>query len=152
MLAASGWRNLSQDTRKLPAVALFFLGESLVWGTYGPYMSHAFRIGVYVFHIAGAGFFHYLGSYAFGRERTGDRWLGVAPIVAANLAIIALGWAVSGGVSSAPIRLVFTPVLGVSWFTLWVAFHQGASDLLPVWKRISKARNERMLSPHPVSR
>jgi hypothetical protein len=152
MLAAGGWRNLSQDTRKLPAIAFFFLGESLVWGTYGPYMSPAFRVGVYVFHVAGASFFHYLGSYAFGRERTGDRWLAIAPIVAVNLAIIALGWFVSGGASKSPIRLALTPVLGVSWFTLWVAFHQAASDLLPVWKRMGKASAEKALSSIPVSR
>jgi len=35
MLAAGGWRTLSGETHRLPAVARFFLGESLVWGTYG---------------------------------------------------------------------------------------------------------------------
>jgi hypothetical protein len=135
MLAAGGWRQLEEGSHKLPAVALFFLGESLLWGTYGPYMTPAFRIGVYVFHVAGASFFHYLGSYAFGRERTGDRWLGPGPIVAVNLGMILLGCAVAAGWPSQWVGTALSPVLGISWFTLWVCLHQAASDLLPVWKR-----------------
>jgi hypothetical protein len=135
MLAAGGWKRLAQGEQKLPAVALFFLGESLVWGTYGPYMTPAFRVGVYVFHVAGASFFHYLGSYFFGWERTRDRWLRVVPILAVNLGIICLGWAVAAGWPAPWISTVLTPVLGVGWFTLWVALHLAASDLLPVWKR-----------------
>lgn len=134
-LAAGGWRQLAQGQQKLPAVALFFLGESLVWGTYGPYMTPAFRVGVYVFHVAGASFFHYLGSYFFGWERTRDRWLRAVPILAVNLGIIFLGCAVAAGWPAPWISTVLTPVLGIGWFTLWVALHLAASDLLPVWKR-----------------
>lgn len=134
MLAAGGWRQLAQGAQKLPLVALFFLGESLVWGTYGPYMTPAFRVGVYVFHVAGASFFHYLGSYFFGRERTADRWLRPGPIVAVNLLIICLGCAVAAGWPVPWVRVALTPVLGIGWFTVWVALHLAASDLLPVWK------------------
>lgn len=140
MLAAGGWRHLSRETHKLPAVALFFLGESLVWGTYGPYMTPAFRIGVYVFHVAGASFFHYLGSYAYGRERTGDRWLGIAPVILTNLALIFVGWAVAAGWPFAAVRWILAPVFGIGWFTLWVALHLAGSDLLPAWKRTATSR------------
>lgn len=138
MLAAGGWRQLVAGTRKLPVVALFFLGESLVWGTYGPYMTPAFRIGVYVFHVAGASFFHYIGSYAFGRSRGADRWLGIAPIVLVNAVVIALGCAVAANRPNAFLSTALIPVFGLSWFTLWVALHLAASDLLPVWKRLGK--------------
>ncbi len=140
MLVSGGWRQLVAGTHKLPAVALFFLGEALVWGTYGPYMTSAFRIGIYVFHVAGASFFHYIGSYAFGRARGADRWLGVAPIVLVNVVIIALGSAVAASRPSALLSRPLTPVFGLSWFTLWVALHLAASDLLPVWKRLATAR------------
>jgi hypothetical protein len=135
MLAFGSWRQLAQGSRKLPLVAFFFLGESLVWGTYGPYMTPGFRTGVYVFHVAGASFVHYLGSYAYGRERTGDRWLGWGPVVSCNLLLILLGSIAASGRMLLWLGFLLTPVLGVGWFTLWVALHLAASDLLPVWKR-----------------
>lgn len=140
MLATGGWKSLFEGSQGLPAVALFFLGESLVWGTYGPYMTPAFRIGVYVFHVAGASFFHYLGSYAYGRERTGDRGLGLDRIAAVNLALVFLGWSVGAGWPSTHFSTALTPVLGIGWFTLWVALHQAASDLLPWWRRTAQSR------------
>jgi len=140
MLIIGGWRQLAKGENKLPAVALFFLGESKVWGTYGAYMTPAFRNGVYVFHVAGASFFHYLGSHAYGRERTHDRWLGIAPILAVNVVLVTLGWAVAAGRPEELLSLVLTPVLGVGWFTLWVAVHLAASDILPVWKQIASSR------------
>lgn len=141
VLAAGGWRQLISGSQKLPVVALFFLGEALVWGTYGAYMHPAFRIGVYVFHVAGASFFHYIGSYAWGRSRAnaGDRLLDIGPILLVNLAIIGLGWATGAGWPVPAVRWVLTPVLGVGWFTLWVALHLAASDLLPVWRRRAAA-------------
>ena len=135
VLALDGWRQLFRGGQKMPLIALFFLGEALVWGTYGAYMTPAFRVGVYVFHVAGASFFHYMGSYAFGRERTGDKWLGIWPILLVNLGVGMLGWAVAAGWPVPAVRLALTPVLGVGWFTLWVALHLAASDLLPVWRR-----------------
>jgi hypothetical protein len=136
MLLSGGWRQLAQGDRKLPVISFFFLGESLVWGTYGPYMTPAFRIGVYVFHVAGASFFHYLGSYAYGYERTGDRWLRLGPVTFTNLVLIFLGSTVARNAWTATwFRDLFSPVLGISWFTVWVALHLAASDLLPLWKR-----------------
>ena len=143
VLALDGWRQLFRGGQKLPLIALFFLGEALVWGTYGAYMTPAFRTGVYVFHVAGASFFHYMGSYAYGRERTGDRWMGIGPVLAVNLGVIALGWAVAADWSAPAaqtVRWALTPVLGVEWFTLWVALHLAASDLLPVWRRRATQR------------
>jgi hypothetical protein len=135
MLATGGWWKLVHMSQKLPVVAFFFLGESLVWGTYGPYMTPAFRTGVYVFHVAGASFFHYLGSYAYGYARTRDRWLRPLPVIAVNLCLIGLGASVAAGWPVPQVRFVLTPMLGIGWFTLWVALHQAASDLLPLWKR-----------------
>jgi hypothetical protein len=102
-------------------------------------MTPAFRIGVYVFHVAGASFFHYLGSYAYGRERTGDRGLGLDRIAAVNLALVFLGWSVGAGWPSTHFSAALTPVLGIGWFTLWVALHQAASDLLPWWRRAAQS-------------
>lgn len=139
-LLLNSWTQLKHGPPGLPVLSLFLLGESLVWGTYGPYMTPAFRVGVYVFHIAGASFFHYLGSYIYGRERTADRLLNFVPVVAINLVVILLGSIVAAGQPSPIFRAILSPVLGIDWFTLWVALHLAASDLLPVWKRI-EARN-----------
>jgi hypothetical protein len=132
ILFTGGWQRLTQASSFLPALALFFDGEAFVWGTYGPYMHPAFRIGVYVFHVAGASFFHYLGSYAFGNAHSGkDRWLRPAWIVLVNVAIIAICCVAAWR----PEVHVLSPILGLQWFTLWVAAHLAASDLLPIWKR-----------------
>jgi hypothetical protein len=131
ILCFGGWKALSSGNARFTVLALFFLGECLVWGTYGRYMTPAFRVGVYVFHIAAASYFHYLGSYFFGRARTGDPLLRPAAVVGVNLAVIVLGWA-SGFV------IWFnwlTPLLGLEWFTLWVAMHLIASDLFPRLRR-----------------
>jgi hypothetical protein len=50
-----------------------------------------------------------------------------------------LGWAVAAGWPVPAVQLALTPVLGVGWFTLWVALHLTASDLLPVWRRRAAA-------------
>jgi hypothetical protein len=142
VLALGGWRELFHGEQKLALIALFFLGESLVWGTYGAYMTPAFRTGVYVFHVAGASFFHYMGSYAFGRYRTRDRLLAIGPILVVNLVVIVLGWVVAAAWSNPANQVVqwaLTPVLGIGWFTLWVALHLAASDLLPMWRKRAKA-------------
>jgi hypothetical protein len=131
-LITGGWRSLAQGSSFLPALALFFIGEAFVWGTYGPYMHPAFRIGIYVFHVAGASFFHYLGSYAYGESHShGDPLLRPLSVLGVNLAIIWICWAA--------VRLPqlnwLSPIVGLEWFTLWVAAHLAASDLLPFWKR-----------------
>jgi len=135
ILLTGGWRRLAEGSSFLPALALFFDGEAFVWGTYGPYMHPMFRIGVYVFHVAGASFFHYLGSYAYGHARSKrDRWLRPVQVAALNLAIIAICCAAVW----LPRLHALTPVLGLEWFTLWVAAHLAASDLLPVWKKLAR--------------
>jgi hypothetical protein len=133
VLALGGWKALSSGNARFTVLALFLLGECLVWGAYGHYMTPAFRVGVYVFHIAAASYFHYLGSYFFGRARTGDPLLHPAAIVGVNLAFITLGWA-SG--FFAWLRWL-TPLLGIEWFTLWVAIHLIASDLFPRLRRMA---------------
>jgi hypothetical protein len=133
-LLTGGWRHLSQGTSFLPAVALFFAGEAFVWGAYEPYMHPAFRVGVYVFHVAGASFFHYLGSYAYGQNSSSsDRWLRIGAITAVNLAIIGI----CSAIAWTPALHRLLPLFGLEWFTLWVAAHLAASDLLPIWKRRS---------------
>jgi hypothetical protein len=135
ILLTGGWRRLAQGTSFLPALALFFDGEAFVWGTYGQYMHPMFRIGVYVFHVAGASFFHYLGSYAYGHARNSrDRWLRPLWVAALNLAIIAICCAAAWLPRLHPL----SPLLGLEWFTLWVAAHLAASDLLPVWKKLGQ--------------
>jgi len=135
ILFTGGGQRLAQGSSFLPALALFFDGEAFVWGTYGPYMHPAFRIGVYVFHVAGASFFHYLGSYAYGHARSGrDRWLRPVRVATLNLIIIA----VCSAAAWLPALRWLSPMLGLGWFTLWVAAHLAASELLPVWKRFGK--------------
>jgi FtsH-binding integral membrane protein len=142
VFATGGWTQLFRGGQKLPLIALFFLGEALVWGTYGPYMTPAFRTGVYVFHVAGASFFHYMGSYAYGSERTHDPLLSIGPILFVNLCVIALGWAESTNwpVSAIqPVQWALAPILGIGWFTLWVALHLAASELMPMWRNRAQA-------------
>jgi hypothetical protein len=137
ILLTGGWRRLAQGSSFLPTLALFFDGEAFVWGTYGQYMHPMFRIGIYVFHVAGASFFHYFGSYAYGHARSSrDRWLRPVQVAALNLAIIAICCAAAW----LPSLRVLSPLLGLEWFTLWVAAHLAASDLLPVWKKLGRPR------------
>lgn len=132
MLALGGWRMLASGSVRLPLLALFLLGESLVWASYSP--SEAFRVGVYIFHIAAAGFYHYLTSYFFaesGSARQQDAMLAPLAILTTN------GIIITAGVATAWLAALhwLRPVLDVEWFTLWVALHLAASDLMPWWKR-----------------
>lgn len=135
-LIGGDWKALAAGNVRLPLLTLFFLGETLIWSAYNPYMTPAFRVGVYVLHIAAASFFHYLGSYFFAQrgERTAPM---VRPlnIVALNVFFLALGCAIGRWNILWPLRYV----LGPEWFTLWVALHLAASDLLPWWKRHKRA-------------
>jgi hypothetical protein len=128
VLVFGGWKALTSSNARFTMLALFFLGECLVWGTYGRYMTPAFRVGVYVFHIAAASYFHYMGSYFFGQSRGQDGWLRPWMIITVNLVVIGLGYA-SGFV---PSLHWLTPLLGIEWFTLWVALHLAMSDLFPL--------------------
>jgi hypothetical protein len=131
-LLMGDWKALATDDFKLPLLTLFLLGETLVWTAYGPYMTPAFRVGVYVFHIAAASFFHYLGSYFYANSASpGRRILSGAGIALVNLTFLLVGLAVSNIAALHPFSVVFAP----EWFTLWVALHLAASDLMPWWKR-----------------
>jgi hypothetical protein len=129
LLIAGDWSALADGEARLPVLTLFLLGETLVWTTYGRYMSSAFRVGIYVFHVAGASFFHYLSSYfyACGRNRLTHPMV----IVGVNAVFLGAGYTVAHG-NAAGWASVW---LGPEWFTLWVAIHLVGSDLLPWWKR-----------------
>jgi len=133
VLGLGGWRNLVTGNVRSPLLALFFIGEGLVWGTFSHYGGPMFLTGVYVFHIAAGSYFHYLGSYFVAHSRAGsrDRLLNPFAIVAVNVLVIALGFAVA--------HYAFwgwlSPVLGVQWFSLWVGVHLVSSDLFPLVKR-----------------
>ena len=92
LLLAGDWKVLAEGQVRLPVLTLFLLGETLVWTAYGKYMSPAFRVGVYVFHVAGASFFHYLSSYFYAAGR--GRLMRPGAIVAVNVALLCAGYAV----------------------------------------------------------
>jgi hypothetical protein len=84
-----GWKELTSGQSLIPLLTFFFLGETLLWAGYNPYMTPAFRVGVYVIHIAAASFFHYLGSYFYAPQNR--RFIHPAIIVGINISIIAIG-------------------------------------------------------------
>jgi hypothetical protein len=136
ILVAGGWRLLASGEVRLPLLTLFLLGETLVWCSYSPYMSEAFRVGIYIFHIGAASFYHYLTAYFYaesGNVPRKDYLLRPISILAINVAIISAGTAVAW----LPALRWLRPVLGVEWFTLWVALHLVASDFFPYWKQRS---------------
>lgn len=133
ILFFGGWKNLTSGNLTGPLLSLFFVGEALVWGTVGRYASPTFMAGVYVFHIAAGSYFHYLGSYFVANARQGerDKLLRPGAVVLINLAVVGLG------VLSAwlPALAWLRPILGIEWFSLWVALHLVTSDLFPLFKR-----------------
>lgn len=140
ILVGGAWRLLASGDVLLSLLTLFLLGETMVWASYGPYMSEMFRIGVYIFHIAAASFYHYLTAYFFAESHSAsrnNRMLRPLSILCVNVAVIALGLAAAW----LPTLRWLRPLFGLEWFTLWVAFHLAASDLQPFWKkRFSTAR------------
>ncbi|QNI36437.1 hypothetical protein [Edaphobacter albus] len=134
ILSMGGWRLLASNEVRLPLLTLFLLGETMVWASYSPYMSDSFRVGVYIFHIAAASFYHYLTAYFYAESanaKNADFMLSPASIILTNLFIILIGLSVAW----LPDVRWLRPVFGLEWFTLWVALHLAASDLLPWWKR-----------------
>ena len=136
VLVFGGWRNLTTGDARGPLLSLFFVGEALVWGAFRQYGGQMFFTGVYVFHVAAGSYFHYFGSYfvASARTRTKDKLLTFQSILAINVVIIALGYLV---VHQEWLPWL-SPILGVQWFTLWVAVHLVTSDLFPSiksWRR-----------------
>jgi hypothetical protein len=134
--AMGGGRHLAEGELLMPLLTFFLLGETLLWTGYSPYMSPAFRVGLYIVHIAAASFFHYLSSYFFA-QRGAKTPVSLRPwvILTVNAGFLALGCAAARLPALAPLRFAISP----EWFTLWVALHLAASDLLPWWKR--KASN-----------
>ncbi len=127
-----GWRSLTGGETLLPVVALFLIGEALVWATYAKYMTPQFRVGVYVFHIAIASFYHYFSTYFFAAgRRPVATLLKPGAIVTMNLSVISLG----GATILIPALYWLNRILGAEVFTFWVALHLVSSDLFPVWKR-----------------
>jgi hypothetical protein len=132
LLLAGDWRVLAEGEVRLPVLTFFLLGESLVWTAYGRYMSPEFRVGIYVFHIAGASFFHYLSSYFYANGRS--RLTRPAVIIGINAAFLGAGY----GVAHFKALGWASIWLGPEWFTLWVALHLVSSDLMPYWRRRSE--------------
>lgn len=137
VLVLGGWKALTSGSAWNPLLSLFFLGEALVWGTVYRHGESEFLSGVYVFHIAFASFYHYLGSYFFAQAKdpAKDPALSLPAIAALNIAVIALGSAAS----HLPALSFLLPVLSIEFFTLWVAFHLAASDLHPLLKKWKSA-------------
>lgn len=134
VLITGGWRLLADGRVRLPLLTLFLLGETLVWSSYRPYMSESFQVGLYIFHIAAAGFYHYLTAYFYAESSNQPRhdpFHSSSAILITNAAIILAGCAVAWF----PMFHLLRPIFGVEWFTLWVALHLAASDLQPWWKR-----------------
>lgn len=128
-LCIADWKTLSSGEMRLPLLTYLFLGETFIWHAYSPYMSDAFRVGIYIFHIAAASFYHYLGAYFWASNRK-DPFLTMRSIVAINIAFIALGVVQDRWLPDSPLRFITSP----AWFTVWVALHLASSDLLPWWK------------------
>jgi len=134
VLITGGWHLLATGRVRLPLLTLFLLGETLVWASYSPYMSNSFRVGIYIFHIAAASFFHYLTAYFYAesnRKTPKDAMLGSAFIVLTNIFVMVIGLSVAW----LPALRWLRPIFGLEWFTLWVVLHLAASDLQPWWKR-----------------
>jgi|UPI00047AE086 hypothetical protein len=133
VLVFGGWKMLATADVLLPLLTLFLLGETMVWISYGRYMSESFRVGIYIFHIAAASFYHYLTAYFYAESRSNgeSKALRGPSILVVNVAII------TAGIGTAWLSKLgwLQPLLGVEWFTLWVALHLAASDLQPIWKK-----------------
>ncbi|MBS1707207.1 MAG: hypothetical protein JSS65_00640 [Armatimonadetes bacterium] len=139
VLLLGGMRKLMDGNDRMPLLSLFFVAEAMVWGTVSQAGGPTFLAGVYVFHVAAGSYYHYLGGYFFGASlaQGKDKWLSAGTVVAVNIAVATLGYAVATVDGLAWAR----PILGVEWFTVWVAVHLAASDLFPAVKswRVAKA-------------
>lgn len=136
VLLFGGWRSLVEGNVRNPLLSLFFVAEAMVWGTFSRYGGPVFLAGVYVFHIAAGSYVHYLGSYfvAHARNGTKDRFVLPLSILAVNLVIIAIGFLAS----QVEVLRWLEPIIGIQWFTLWVAVHLVASDLFPAIKNLKQ--------------
>ncbi len=134
LLAIGGGKSLAKGSFGEPLLALFFVAEALVWGTYSRYGGPSFLTGVYVFHVAAGSFFHYLGSYFYAQARIKikDFVLASPTVVAVNILTAVLGFLTIHIAGFA----WMTPVFGLEWFTLWVGVHLVMSDIFPHIKNL----------------
>jgi hypothetical protein len=134
VLIFGGWQKLLDGDYRRPLLALFFIAEALIWGAISHYMHPTFMIGIYIVHIAGGSYLHYLGSYRYAQNRSKppDPFLAAFAIVGVNLVIGVMGYLTAHFDSFRWLN----PVLGIEWFSLWVALHLIISDLFPALKSL----------------
>lgn len=111
-------------------IAMFLIGEGLIWGKYRPFMSPEFRDGVYTIHVALASFYHYFKSYHHMLLRNQGS---ISKIVAINVGIISLGVLCLRFGEATPLIFLF----GAQYFTVWVFLHQWMSDCFNWLKKAS---------------
>ncbi|MEZ0392421.1 MAG: hypothetical protein ACAH59_09410, partial [Pseudobdellovibrionaceae bacterium] len=112
-------------------IAMFLIGEGLIWGKYRPYMSDGFRDGVYTVHVALASFYHYFKSYAHLLQKKPNQ---IVKIFVINFSVIGLGIISLRSFENT----VIVYLLGVQYFTVWVWLHQWMSDAFNWMKGSSK--------------
>ncbi len=142
-----GWRRLLDPRRSTSFVlAMFLIGEALVWGNYARFMSPTFADGVYGFHVAAASFYHYARAYAVPlQRRAADPWPGLRDILLVNLAFVVIGWGIGLREKAGPMHPVWDP----SWFTVWVLWHLLTSDLARWIPRLAGGRDRRAAAADP---
>jgi len=119
----AGFRHLqNRHLSQVLVLGFFFIGEGLVWGTYRKYMDPHFQIGLYIFHVAMASFYHYFRSYDYALKRQ-QKASYLVGIMVVNLLIIVLGYI--GLRSTIPL---INWVLDAQFFTFWVGLHLVMSD------------------------
>jgi hypothetical protein len=142
-LLAGGWKRLAHGEFRGPILSLLFVAEAVVWGSVGRYAGPTFLVGVYVFHVAAASYFHYLGSYFYASHTFEARQstIRLGPVLVVNVIVMALGIIVVRTDSLS----VLKPVLGLEWFTLWVAAHLIMSDVfrnIKAWQGFKPRQSE----------
>jgi hypothetical protein len=132
----------TQRYEKYALLGCFFIGETLVWGTYTQYMNPKFQQGLYFFHVGIASLYHYLRSYFFAlqnKPKTNQSpvkrwyWMITNPaIVWINVACITLAMMSLFFQTKLPwLQVISDP----QYFTLWVVLHLVASDWFPLLRK-----------------
>lgn len=130
ILLCGGWKSLVSAGSPVTLLSLFFVAESAVWGTIGQVSNSTFLAGVYIFHIAAGSYFHYAGSYIHALSAP-------KPLTTVSWILVINGGVIALGIAAAqhPAFSLLRPILGIEWFTLWVAVHLVASDAFPWLKQ-----------------
>lgn len=141
----NGWRRLFDPRRSTSFVlAMFLIGEALVWGNYARFMSPTFADGVYGFHVAAASFYHYARAYAVPLQRQAvEQWPRFRDILLINLVFVAFGWMTGMDDQAKAVHPIWDP----RWFTVWVLWHLLTSDLARFVPVLMEGRRSR--SPGP---